>query len=355
MANRKISYPRIIITLIGLILAILCIDYLRRNFASMSDTENQEPFSSSYSVMETEPVIDHHNSGEADEVYTEIDTNMYKPISLSYDLIHKGELSLVNKTHPSTFPDMESELTTFTFKPERKYRVTDYVNLKLCETVVYAVDSMLSDFYDATGCYDVTVTSGYRDEEKQNEMIETKYSKDTVGLSEHHTGYAVDFKVVTDDMKISVLENTGVFSWIYENSYKYGLVQRYTEDKAYATDILARSYHFRYVGIPHAWYMHECNLCLEEYLELLKSYTFDTKHLEITAGGSAYEVYYIQAENDGDTSVYVPKNSEYYVSGNNTDGFIVTVLKSNSQETEETAPPVDEPTEATVLLSVPLQ
>jgi D-alanyl-D-alanine carboxypeptidase len=334
MGNRKLSYPRIVITLVAVIAVILSFDYLRRNFSSTSDSNNSEPFSDSYSIIETTSFnSDNENSDYTSEVH--IDMSMYVPIEKSYDDIAKGELALVSKSHKSSFPDIENELITFPYRNEKTYRVTDYFELKLYETAVEAIENMLGDFYSETQCHDVTITSGYRDEEKQLEQLETGYSKDEVGSSEHHTGYAFDFKLVTDDMKISVLENTGIYSWIYDNSYKYGIVQRYTEDKAYVTDMLARSYHFRYVGVPHAYYMHENNLCLEEYIDLLKDYSFDKKHLEINNGRSLYEVYYIKAQ-EGTTSVYVPKNSEYSVSGNNVDGFIVTVLKGNvsAEETQ---------------------
>lgn len=328
MGGRKVSYARIVITLVAAIAAILCIDYLRRNFTSISESENSEPFAESYSLIETTSANpDDDVQDYIPEVH--IDMDMYVPVEMSYENVSKGELALVSKSHKSTFPDIEDELITFPYRTERTYRVTDYFELKLYESAVEAIENMLGDFYNETDCHDVTISSGYRNEEKQNELIQTGYTKDEAGSSEHHTGYAFDFKVVTDDMKISNLENKDIFSWIYENCYRYGIVQRYTEDKAYVTDMLARSYHFRYVGIPHAYYMHENNLCLEEYIELLQDYSFDKKHLEINTGRSLYEVYYVKAQ-EGTTSVYVPKNSEYSVSGNNIDGFIVTVLKSNN-------------------------
>ncbi len=325
LAGRRISYSRIAITLAVLIAVVLGTDYFRRKTSS-TDDDSGEPFSESYSVIQTTMVTEGEN-GETQAPKPEIDINMYTAVDMSYNDICKGELVLVNKTYKSSFPDIESELSPFTYRSERKYRVTDYVDLKLNTNVVEAVDNMLIDFYDESLCHDVTVTAGYRNEEKQQEALATGYSKDEAGVSEHHTGYAVDFKIVTDDMQISYLENKDKFSWIYENAHKYGFVQRYTEDKAYLTDILARSYHFRYVGIPHAYYMYENDMCLEEYIEMLKSYGFGEQHLEITAGLSTYEVYYIKAKDEGITKVHVPKNSEYSVSGNNVDGFIVTILK----------------------------
>ncbi len=325
MARRRLSYSRIIITLAVLIAVILGTDYFRRKTSSTSD-DTGEPFSETYSILET-TVVSENENGETESQKQEINLEMYTALDMSYNDICKGELALVNKTYKSAYPDIESELITFPYRKERKYRVTDYVELKLFPNVIDAVENMLFDFYDETSCHDVTITAGYRNEEKQSEAYNTSYSKDEAGVSEHHTGYALDLKIVTDDMKISFLENKEPFSWIYQNSYKYGIIQRYTEEKAYLTDILARSYHFRYVGVPHAYYMHENDICLEEYIDQLKSYGFGEQHLEINAGSSVYEVYYVQAREEGVTKVHVPKNSEYSVSGNNVDGFIVTVVK----------------------------
>ena len=63
----------------------------------------------------------------------------------------------------------------------------------------------------------------------------------------------------------------GDYAWLTENAWRYGFILRYPPEKADVTGIGYESWHFRYVGIPHAWYMQENNLCLEEYLDLLLS------------------------------------------------------------------------------------
>jgi hypothetical protein len=76
------------------------------------------------------------------------------------------------------------------------------------------------------------------------------------------------------------------------------------------------------------------NLCLEEYLELLRtSHCYDKTPLEITVGDQEYLVYYVAADTtDGAsfTSIPVPPASEgtYTISGDNMNGFIVTVTKA---------------------------
>ena len=88
------------------------------------------------------------------------------------------------------------------------------------------------------------------------------------------------------------------------------------------TGISYESWHYRYVGAPHAQIMEDMNLCLEEYISYLKNFSVE-KPLQILTGGKTYYVYYTQKTADS-TDVYVPSDGEYTLSGNNTDGFIVT-------------------------------
>ena len=89
-------------------------------------------------------------------------------------------------------------------------------------------------------------------------------------------------------------------------------------------------YLYRYVGVPHARLMAEGGYCLEEYIEGIKNYT-ESAQLSITDGENVYHVFYVPAAADGkDTTFTVPTiyKDSYTVSGNNVDGFIVTVTVS---------------------------
>ena len=89
-------------------------------------------------------------------------------------------------------------------------------------------------------------------------------------------------------------------------------------------------------------------------MKLLKDYTYEGNHLAITDGdGAEYEVYFVPSDDGSETtSVPVPANAAYDISGNNEDGFIVTVHMDDqtpitdiagTAETEETT---EAPTEA---------
>lgn len=71
--------------------------------------------------------------------------------------------------------------------------------------------------------------------------------------------------------------------------------------------------------------MTQQGMCMEEYIDYLKQFAFGETHLQIEdSDGVRYEIYYVKAET-GTTQVPVPTDRPYTLSGNNTDGFIVTV------------------------------
>ena len=123
-----------------------------------------------------------------------------------------------------------------------------------------------------------TVVSGYRSQEKQRRLYEDKireyqdqgYSKEEAtrqadqwvarpGTSEHQLGLAVDINGATYD----------IYSWLRENSYKYGFIFRYSGEKQEITGISEEVWHYRYVGVEAAKEIMSKGLCLEEYIDLI--------------------------------------------------------------------------------------
>jgi hypothetical protein len=78
--------------------------------------------------------------------------------------------------------------------------------------------------------------------------------------------------------------------------------------------------------------MMENNLCLEEYIALIRDqHSYDKAPLSVTgADGTSYTIYYIPASVEKTvTTIYHPEATSYEISGNNVDGFIVTVTNEN--------------------------
>ncbi|MGY3703497.1 hypothetical protein BW731_08940 [Vagococcus martis] len=95
------------------------------------------------------------------------------------------------------------------------------------------------------------------------------------GLSEHHTGLAIDILEQEWYNQGNMLEgafgDTPAGKWIEENASEYGFIVRYEHGKEDITGINYEPWHIRYVGKANALYMKEHNLSLEEYVEMIKS------------------------------------------------------------------------------------
>ena len=83
------------------------------------------------------------------------------------------------------------------------------------------------------------------------------------GCSEHHLGLAFDINV----KGAKTFSSTKQYKWLKENCWDYGFIMRYTKEKEKITGFTAEAWHIRYVGVNHAKYMQEHDLCLEEYIE----------------------------------------------------------------------------------------
>ena len=98
--------------------------------------------------------------------------------------------------------------------------------------------------------------------EKDGEKLADTYSA-RAGYSEHQTGLCID--VDNTQVYYENFENTEEFKWMQENSYKYGFILRYPKSKEDITGYKFESWHYRYVGKKIAKYIHDNNICLEEY------------------------------------------------------------------------------------------
>ena len=159
---------------------------------------------------------------------------------------------LVNKSHPLPTAYAPGALEDF-----NGYRISKSMKDPLQQLFIAAGKQSIN----------LTVNSGYRDAEKQQQIFDERVSelglqaaKATVaqpGFSEHQTGLAVDIGVDSYD-----------FSWLKVNSWRYGFIQRYPEGSEKITNYAYEPWHFRYVGSPVASFMHINNVqTLEEFVD----------------------------------------------------------------------------------------
>lgn len=242
--------------------------------------------------------------------------------------IHTGALILVSNEVPYIFPE-DQDLARVLDEKNPYYLVRDG-SVYLERTTMNALNAMMEDFAAQGGEKTVNVVAGHRTKEFQQHLFDQSAAANGLeharryvaqpGYSEHHTGYALDFSLYYPDGTSDVFDGTGDYAWLASHAAEYGFVLRYPADKESVTGIAPESWHYRYVGIPHAALMAEQGMCLEEYLEYLRQFSYAGEHLFAEYGGVEYEIYTC-----GEDALYVPSEEAYTLSGNNMDGFIVTV------------------------------
>lgn len=248
----------------------------------------------------------------------------YTTISAMPNEIYTGDLVLVNKQHAYSFPASaeDSDIVPVYEYASGSYQFADY-ETSLSKKTITALNSLMDAFYSETGRTGILVRSGYRTKEEQDELTDTDIKG---GYSDLHTGLSFTLNIVTEDSSWYYLPEDE-YAWINDNCANYGFILRYPEGKDDKTGVEAKTDHFRYVGVPHAIYMKENNLCLEEYIAELKNHPKDGEHIKVSGSEKKYEIYYVPADPSANTDIPVPADKPYTVSGNNVDGFIVTVEK----------------------------
>ena len=111
--------------------------------------------------------------------------------------------------------------------------------------------------------YNIVINSAYRSYSDQEEIIEyykNLYGQSYVdkfvakaGFSEHQTGLAFDI----GSRNANVFADSKEYEWMQENAYKYGFILRFSKRYEDVTGFRAEPWHYRYVGVDAATYIHE--------------------------------------------------------------------------------------------------
>ena len=306
--------------------------YMVKNVFDDSKTVSQSPY---YEDTELPEIT-------TEQATTEPDPNklLFESSNIATKDKYKGDLILVNNDHQYFGGDEDLvSIMEMNDKTGRDFFTAVDYTYTIQGCVYEPLAQMVEDFYNKYFNDTLIIYGSFRSTEFQQQLYDddiantgegesTRVAKP--GFSEHETGYAFDFS----ETENYDYDGTGDFAWINENCFKYGFIVRYTEEKEGITQIQDEPWHFRYVGIPHAYYITKNGICLEEYIDLLRSYVYEGEHLEITDdSGKSYEVYFVPSDDGSDTTmVPVPVGKEYTISGNNVDGFIVTVYKDGIPE-----------------------
>ena len=137
--------------------------------------------------------------------------------------------------------------------------------------LAYNAFKSMSDAASKEG-YGIVINSAYRSFQDQQDITDLYfkyYGQEYVdkyiakpGYSEHQTGLAID----VGSKSVSIFANSKENTWMLDNAYKYGFIQRYTKRDENLTGFRYEAWHYRYVGKEIAKYCHDHNnMSLEEY------------------------------------------------------------------------------------------
>lgn len=227
-------------------------------------------------------------------------------------------------------------------------------SLKCSNALIRPLNDMLCAFFERTGLRTILIKKAY--EPYQEVGFESYDHYDEYGnylgfyadetpaspCAEHENGMSIDLAVYDKNSgNISDFENADEYQWFENNAFRYGFILRYGENKQQLTGKEYYPAHFRYVGIAAAKAMHDHGLCLEEFNDIIKGYSFDSP-MSVNTDSGLWLIYYIadsglevtQAQIPTDTSGQTPP---FEISGNSADGYIICVKADASLLSAETA------------------
>ena len=236
-------------------------------------------------------------------------------IEITENHVHSGNLLLINQDYGLVPGNEAPDIIQLAKHPDfsNQFVLLDQ-SMALSEHVAHQFSIMI-DVAAGEGINRFIISSGYRSDEEQNDLFESLGPEQAMpgGHSEHNHGLAVDV-----GSSQGGIEHSPEGKWLRKHAAQYGFILRYPKNKTHITGIKYEPWHFRYVGLPHSLIMSQEDLVLEEYLTYLKEQRF----LSFESNEETYHIYYYPVSEN--QTIYVGQDSTYTVSGNNSDGVIIT-------------------------------
>ena len=234
---------------------------------------------------------------------------------------------LVNADHPVDEYFVPADLVELRDILDKKLVKIKYKKTRGVRTAAEALNTMLEAAKEDK-IKNWQVSAGYRTWDDQVKLLNAKISsyrkknKDwssskarraalksvaEAGCSEHHLGLAFDLNVPG----AKTFSSTKQYKWLKEHCWDFGFIIRYTKEKQEITGFNPEAWHIRYVGVEHAQYMKEHDLCLEEYIQGIEDGTIQVpskaesanENLDEGTGDAAGD----EAETDGTEEEAVQK------------------------------------------------
>lgn len=218
------------------------------------------------SVYNTDVINDNHTYEDTvtfvnaylDKDYYTNDINLTNEEANNIDVIVNKYYKLNSDYEPSDLTKINSR-----FSAGNNQRLRAEAATKFEEMATNALNEGLKIYAGSTyrsydyqlGLYNKYVT--------QDGFAEAETYSARAGYSEHQLGLAVD---ILNGRWSYLSESDPEYTWLINNSYKYGYILRYPRNKEYVTGYVFEDWHFRYLGIELATKVYESNLTYDEYI-----------------------------------------------------------------------------------------
>lgn len=322
MAKRRLRWSRVFIAMFGLSVSIFAVDGLRRDFFKTTSSITvdgdfvEKDSAGNHDNKQKEDMVSFGNGTQPTTVFEGVQNLGYSELSVPPSKLNTGTLSIINDEHPADGSAPFGMVGLLENKSE-DYSLMDE-SVKLNEEAAAALNGMMADYHKATGLTDFVVYG-------TNETFTGEGSLCPEYFPESITGNTIDLAVTAYGTPVA-FDGNDAEGWIVDNCYNYGYIVRYPRGKETLTGHSFCPWHLRYVGQPHSALMAEKGLCLEEYIEFLKGYSYENK-LIYSFNDVEYEIYTSNAASEA-ASARVPVSGNYTISGDNIGTYIITVKKN---------------------------
>lgn len=266
----------ILVTGIVLVTAI-SITYVS-SYSQMLSKNISGSYNNSNNIRDNKDIINHHSETDISHNKMESKQKDKKDSYRAEETITKPKTLYIDKTDVLVLVNKDNKIPD-DFKADLMYISNGRLQ---ASRVIY---NDLTDMLEDAGRegYSYWIASAYRSREKQQKLVDedvNEYMKQGMGYdealkktyeetmpaaySEHETGLALDILCSNNTVMNQSQEYEPGNQWLRENSYKYGFILRYPENKEDITKINYEPWHFRYVGKKMAKLMYEEDITLEE-------------------------------------------------------------------------------------------
>lgn len=217
------------------------------------------------SVYDTSSIKDNYNYEDTvtyvnaylDKEYYSNDINLSNDEANKLDIIVNKYYKLNADYEPSDLEVISSKFASGTQKLRKEAK----------ESFEKMASDMLKDslkIYAGSTYRSYTYQEGlYNRYVKRDGFAEAETYSARAGYSEHQLGLAVD---IVNGKWNYLSEDDEEYTWLINNSYKYGFILRYPRGSEYITGYVFEDWHFRYLGVELATKVYESGLTYDEYV-----------------------------------------------------------------------------------------